>query len=112
MSIGSLVSSAVGKATGSSKTGLKDFLSKFSASGGEYIRSIDPLNTFELTFKFHPNKIEAGAADGKEGFLSKLGTVAGNIGKDIVNNVTGGLLGNLFDKSIMDERNNFGAGIH
>ena len=90
---------------------MKDFLSKFSASGGEYVRSIDPLNTFELTLKFHPSKIGAE----EEGFFSKLGSSLGSslldTGINALNNATGGLTGNLFNKSIVDERSNF-DGIH
>lgn len=86
---------------------MKDFLSKFSASGGEYVRSIDPLNTFELTLKFHPSKIGAG----EEGFFSKLGSSLLDTGINALNNATGGLTGNLFNKSIEDERSKF-DGIH
>ena len=88
---------------------MKDFLSKFSANGGEYIRSIDPLNTFELKFRFHPNSndLVREGQEQEEGFFSKLGDSLVSAGKDALNNATGGLTGNLFSKDIIDERSNF-----
>ena len=85
-------------------------MSKFSASGGEYIRSIDPLNTFELKFRFHPNSndlVKEEKDQKSEGLLSKIGDNLVSAGKDALNNATGGLTGNLFSKDIIDERLNF-----
>ena len=113
MSIGSLVSSGLSRASGSSTTGLKDFLSKFSANGGEYVRSIDPLNTFELTFRFHPNKTEIVSGAKRDDTWDKAKAVGANIGKDLINNATGGLFSNLMQgEDILKSRENFADGIH
>ena len=96
------VTNAVKAATGSSSTGLKDFLSNFSANGGEWVKQIDPLNTFELTFKFHPNKSDIGEEAEKKSAIAKIGESLLNTGidklKNAANNLTGGLASNLMER--------------
>ena len=102
------VTNAVKAATGSNATTLKDFLSNFSASGGEWVKQIDPLNTFELSFKFHPNKVDAGEKAEEKSLLGKIGDSLIDTGKEklmnAANNLTGGLAANLFDEDVKKKR--------
>lgn len=100
MSLGGIISNTVNSAFENSKytTGLHDFLSKFSDSSGKHINQINPLNTFEVCFKFHPT-----LGDLKTDTIEKTDTdwykTLKNSGiqaaKNAMNNVTGGLLASL-----------------
>jgi hypothetical protein len=114
MSLGSIVSDAANAALGrSSSTGIKDFLAKFSDSSGKFVNTINPLNTFEVSFKFYPT-LDADAED--KSWLQSLGdslaSSAIGAAKNLVNNATGGLLGSLLnDKDgVVKARKEFGNG--
>lgn len=62
--LGGIIDSAIGAATGSSGTTLQDFMSHFSSSEGIWIKQIDPIATFDLSFKFYPSKWQKGGSDG------------------------------------------------
>lgn len=103
MSLGSIVSDAANAALGikgTSHTTLQDFLTKFSDSAGKYANSLNPLNTFEVSFKFQPTLDPTADGDDSD-WLSRLGSslkgAAIGAAKNLVNNVTGGLLGSLFN---------------
>lgn len=51
--LGGIINNAVDAAVGkSSGTTLQDFLSNFSSSEGIWAKQIDPLATFDVSFKF------------------------------------------------------------
>lgn len=53
--LGNVINNAVGAVTGTSGgTTLQDFLSRFGSAEGKWINTLDPLNTFDLNFKFYP----------------------------------------------------------
>lgn len=70
---------------------LQGFLSKFNSSGGLYSNTIDPLNTFDINFKFFPG-IGSGSGDGF--FMSKAKNVLGSV----ADNLTGGLVTSLVNQ--------------
>lgn len=95
--------------------GLSEFYSKFSSSAGKFVDTIDPLNSFDLTFEFSPN---SGASnDGKsDKWYEKLGdsiaSAAKTAGTNALNNLTGGIYSSVVNKkNIEKEQMNFaGAG--
>lgn len=97
MSLGSIVSNAANSALGrSSTTGIKDFLQKFSDSSGKFINTINPLNTFEVSFKFEPTiKADDNDTDWLNHLDDSLASSTTTAAKNIVNNATGGLLASL-----------------
>lgn len=100
--LGGIIDNAVDAVTGkSSGTTLQDFLSHFSSSEGIWIKQIDPLATFDLSFKFHPSDWKKGE-DGK--WYEKLGTSLLNSAKgavkNLANNVTGGILGSIMNSQV------------
>lgn len=107
--LGDIVNGAIDSVSGSSSgTHLKDFLNHFSPSDGKWIQTIDPLTTFELTFKFHPDQFDAGESKGSGGNgwvdkLKALGTSLANSAAqattNALNNATGGLLGAMVGQS-------------
>ena len=103
MGVGSsLVNSIVDAATGSnSGTTLEQFLSKFGSSEGKYVNQINPLNTFDVDVIFEPgNEFTSQSLSSK--ILGILGTAATSAIKNIGNNITGGLLGSLLNKTNFD----------
>ena len=99
--LGDIVNGAIDSVSGSSSgTHLKDFLNHFSPSDGKWIQTIDPLTTFELTFKFHPDQFDAGEKKGNSSWITKLQAIGNSAfnsmaqaGTNALNNATGGLLG-------------------
>ena len=83
--------------------GLSEFYSKFSSSAGKFVDTIDPLNSFDLTFEFSPN---SGASNDGESdkWYEKLGdsivSAAKTAGTNALNNLTGGIY-----SSIVNEKN-------
>lgn len=112
--LGDIINDAVDAATGkSSGTTLQDFLSHFSSSEGIWIKQIDPLATFDLTFKLYPT-IEAETKGSKkkewyEALGDSLVSSAKGAVKNLANNVTGGLLGSIMNSKvdIIDKHDNF-----
>lgn len=111
--LGDIINDAVDAATGkSSGTTLQDFLSHFSSSEGIWIKQIDPLATFDLTFKLYPT-IEAETKGSKKEWYEALGdslvSSAKSAVKNLANNVTGGLLGSIMNSEvkIMDKHDTF-----
>ena len=99
MGLGDVIGKAVDAYTGnSSGTTLEDFLTKFTPSGGAYVNTIDPLNTFEVSFTFFPNDDPAETDVGQSAIesLKQAGTQALN---NLANNVTGGIAGALANAS-------------
>jgi len=97
--IGNAINSAVDAVSGSSSgTTLQNFLSKFSSSEGKWVDRLDPLATFDVTFKFYPT---LGSAEGGGDALDKLGaslvSSAKGAVKNLANNLTGGLLGSIMN---------------
>ena len=70
---------------------LQGFLSKFNSSAGLYSNTIDPLNTFDIKFKFFPGYGEAT----KEGPLELVGKTLKNAAVNALDNMTGGLVTSL-----------------
>ena len=107
--LGDIVNGAIDSVSGSSSgTHLKDFLNHFSPSDGKWIQTIDPLTTFELTFKFHPDQFDAGEKKGNSSWVTKLQAIGNSAfnsmaqaGTNALNNATGGLLG-----AIVSEKTN------
>lgn len=111
--LGDIVNGAIDSVSGSSSgTHLKDFLNHFSPSDGKWIQTIDPLTTFELKFKFHPDQFDAGESRGSGGNgwkdkLEALGkstfnSLANSVAQastNALNNATGGLLGAIVGES-------------
>lgn len=111
--LGDIVNGAIDSVSGSSSgTHLKDFLNHFSPSDGKWIQTIDPLTTFELTFKFHPDQFDAGESKGSGGnglvdklkalgtsALNSLANSAAQATTNALNNATGGLLGAMVGQS-------------
>ena len=107
--LGDIVNGAIDSVSGSSSgTHLKDFLNHFSPSDGKWIQTIDPLTTFELTFKFHPDQFDAGESKGSggNGLVDKLKALATSLANsaaqattNALNNATGGLLGAMVGQS-------------
>lgn len=101
--LGDIINDAVDAATGkSSGTTLQDFLSHFSSSEGIWIKQIDPLATFDLTFKLYPT-IEAESKGDKkwyEALGDSLVSSAKSAVKNLANNVTGGLLGSIMNSKV------------
>ena len=108
MGIGDIVSD-VTNAVGLTNNGssLSKFLSKYNSTAGHYVDVPDPLNTFDCTFEFWPNKLKP---NGKgTGVSHKLLDIAKNAGKTALNNITGGLvdLDSIGAKGILDSRKSF-----
>lgn len=95
-------------------TGLEDFWSKFTSSEGYYVNTIDPLQTFEVAFKFYPcaKPETTGTGSGTGTSNDPLDIARGVAGEMVgsaiksvksgisnaINNMTGGLLA-AFDSS-------------
>lgn len=100
--LGNIINNAVDAAVGkSSGTNLQDFLSHFSSSEGIWIKQIDPIATFDLSFKFYPT-MEQSKEDSK--WYERLGNSLLNSAKGAVknaaNNLTGGLLGSIMNSKV------------
>lgn len=116
MSLESIVSDAATSAFGIQRnrnTRLQDFLTKFSDNSGKAVNQLNPLNTFEVNFKFEPTLDQATVVDSK--WLNRLGDSLKSSGiaaaKNLVNNATGGLLGSLMNDSggVMTAHNSFNS---
>lgn len=110
--LGNIINNAVDAATGkSSGTSLQDFLSHFSSSEGIWIKQIDPLATFDLTFKLYPTIEQEAKSEKKwyEALGDSLMSSAKGAVKNLANNVTGGLLGSIMNSEvkIMDKHDKF-----
>lgn len=57
--LGGALGMDMGPAPGST---LEDFLNNFNQPGGLYSKTLDPLGTFDVEFRFFP---DAGSGDGK-----------------------------------------------
>ena len=100
--LGGIINNAVDAAVGkSSGTTLQDFLSNFSSSEGIWAKQIDPLATFDVSFKFYPSDWSKGE-DGKwyENLGNSLLNSAKGAVKNLANNVTGGLLGSIMNSQV------------
>lgn len=87
-------------------TDLKDFLAKFSDSSGKHANQINPLNTFEVSFLFQPLPTDL-QAQGKKSTGARIGEALVSAGKNVVNNLTGGLLGAINnDKRSVEKAHN------
>lgn len=51
-----LLGGVIESAMGGGGTTLESFLTKFSSSAGVFVDTIDPLHTFDVTFKFYPTE--------------------------------------------------------
>lgn len=114
MSLANIVSDAATSAFGiqsNRNTRLQDFLTKFSDNSGKAVNQLNPLNTFEVNFKFEPTLDQATVVDSK--WLNRLGDSLKSSGiaaaKNLVNNATGGLLGSLMNdiNGVMTAHNSF-----
>ena len=100
--LGGIINNAVDAAVGkSSGTTLQDFLSNFSSSEGIWAKQIDPLATFDVSFKFYPSDWSKGE-DGKwyENLGNSLLNSAKGAVKNLANNVTGGVLGSIMNSKV------------
>lgn len=116
MSLENIVSDAATSAFGiqsNRNTRLQDFLTKFSDNSGKAVNQLNPLNTFEVNFKFEPTLDQATVVDPK--WLNRLGDSLKSSGiaaaKNLVNNATGGLLGSLMNNvdGVMTAHNSFNS---
>lgn len=116
MSLANIVSDAATSAFGIQRnrnTRLQDFLTKFSDNSGKAVNQLNPLNTFEVNFKFEPTLDQATVVDSK--WLNRLGDSLKSSGiaaaKNLVNNATGGLLGSLMNNvdGVMTAHNSFNS---
>lgn len=107
MGLGDIVSDAASALVGKKKnenksTSLQDFLTKFSDKEGKYVNQLNPLNTFEISFKFQPTIEAKPEKDNDDGWkldfdsmVNSLKDSGNNALKNLTNNLTGGLLGAL-----------------
>lgn len=101
--LGNVINNAVGAVTGTSGgTTLQDFLSRFGSAEGKWINTLDPLNTFDLNFKFYPAPTPKKQKD--KSLLQKLGSSlvgsAKSAVKEGLNSLTGGLLGSFMNGKV------------
>ena len=90
--LGSAINGLVDAATGGSGgTTLDTFLAKFTASSERYAEVIDPKTTFDVYMAFYPT-LEGEAIGTGRKVLNALGTAATGMVKNLVSNITGGLL--------------------
>lgn len=93
--LGGLIDSAIDKVAGNSHgTTLQDFLTKFSPHDGKLVNTIDTLNTFDVSIKFHP-PLEGDS--GNSGIGEFLANNAMQMASNAINNVTGGLASSIAD---------------
>ena len=111
--LGDVINGAVDSiAKTQSGTTLQDFLSHFGSAEGKWINQLDPLNTFDLSFKFYPT-YEPEKKDADKSALGRLGSSllgsAKSAVKEGLNSVTGGLLGSFMNSKvdIMKQRRDF-----
>lgn len=100
--LGGIIDSAVDAGLGrQSGTTLQDFLNNFSSSEGIWVKTIDPLQTFDVRIKFYPTK---DADEKKKDWLDRVGdslmSSAKSAVKNLANNVTGGLLGSIMNSDV------------
>ena len=112
-----IISDAANAALGTSnsqQTTIHDFLAKFSDSSGKYGNQLNPLNTFEVSFKFYPTKASEATSKNKS-WLTKmtdsLTSSAISAEKNAVNNLTGGLLASLNNDAdgVMNMHNSYAS---
>ena len=106
VSDGSLADSFADSLTSKKKSSIQGFLSQFADAQGRFVNAIDPLNSFDIMFKFFPRLTPASQ---KESALSGNWKSAANklasygVGKlqqatsNLVNNATGGLVASLMN---------------
>jgi len=109
--IGDAVNAAVGNSSGST---LEDFLSKYSAPGQKYVNTLDPLGTFDVSFKFFPAAVPAGGSSSwTDKMLDSIGSSVTSAAKNALDSVTGGLFSSATAEKVMDVHNSFSdAGKH
>jgi len=109
--VGDAVNAAVGNSSGST---LEDFLSKYSAPGQKYVNTLDPLGTFDVSFKFFPAAVPTGGSSGwTDRMLGSIGSTVTSAAKNALDSVTGGLFSSATATDVMGAHNGFGdAGKH
>lgn len=115
MGLGDVIGKAVDAYNGSSSgTTLEDFLTKFTPGGGAFVNSIDPLNTFEVSFTFYPDKLsKADTRSPGQRALDSLKQSGAQALNNLANNVTGGIAGamaNAKQKGIKESHDEFSPG--
>lgn len=107
---GNIVGDAIDAITGEeSGTNIEDFLSKFNSSSTKLVDQINPLNTFDVFFKFKPN-----IADGSLDRGDRLKKFGANLLNNLVENIP--LIDSIVnylsiknENHIQKERNTFAA---
>lgn len=101
MGLGDLATGLVDAYKGNqSSSNLQGFLSKFNSSGGLYSNTIDPLNTFDIRFKFFPGKKDEKKKDGWEAVGDKFLSMGKQAVGNLANNLTGGIAASLSQTEI------------
>lgn len=101
MGLGDLATGLVDAYKGNqSSSNLQGFLSKFNSSSGLYSNTIDPLNTFDIRFKFFPGKKDEKKKDGWGAVRDKLSSMGKQVVGNLANNLTGGIAASLSQTEI------------
>lgn len=110
--IASLIGDAVTAATNtSSGSTLEDFLGKYSAPGQKYVNTLDPLGTFDVSFKFFPaDKPKGGSASWSDKMLDSIGKSVTSAARNALDSATGGLFSTIateMDKDVSEQHDSF-----
>lgn len=99
-----------------SGTNLQQFLNKFGSSAGKYAEQLNPLATFDVNIKFYPTISSKSIQNisTKDKIKGLLGSTVTSMATNLGNNLTGGLLTSLLNKTTVEsERKDFDkAGEH
>lgn len=99
-----------------SGTNLQQFLNKFGSSAGKYTEQLNPLATFDVNIKFYPTISSKSIQNisTKDKIKGLLGSTVTSMATNLGNNLTGGLLTSLLNKTTVEsERKDFDkAGEH
>lgn len=99
-----------------SGTNLQQFLNKFGSSAGKYAEQLNPLATFDVNIKFYPTISSKSIQNisTKDKIKGLLGSTVTSMVTNLGNNLTGGLLTSLLNKTTVEsERKDFDkAGEH
>lgn len=84
-------------------TNLESFLAKFGSASGNWIDTIDPLETFDVKITFFPpSPTIVEAKKDKSGPWTRLGNSLLSSGKDALNNAANNLTGGLLNSFLND----------
>lgn len=76
---------------------LNDFISKFNSSEQKYVDTIDPMQTFDITFAFYPCISDKPR---KTKTIKLVQNAIKSAAKNAVNSLTGGLVGAIMNDKV------------